>query len=153
MTREEAKQALEEGHKISHKSFLEDEWIKTIHIVTIQTQDNFLINQTAFWRCRKDPKFDTEWFIWKQPEQQYYISTGGYVGNALVLWRENSRGYTSNFDDAGKYSETEAKEICRNSNRNEKAIPVDLAEKFILRTINLEGISDEEYARITNFRD
>ena len=33
----------------------------------------------------------------------YYIQNG-YVGNAILWWAENSRGYTTDFTKAGKYT-------------------------------------------------
>lgn len=35
-------------------------------------------------------------------EKLYYIQNG-YVGNAMLWWRENSRGYTTNINEAGRY--------------------------------------------------
>ena len=40
----------------------------------------------------------------------YYIQNG-YVGNAILWWAENSRGYTTDFTKAGKYTKEEAKII------------------------------------------
>ncbi len=45
-------------------------------------------------------------------EKMYYIQTG-YVGNAILWWGENSRGYTTDFTKAGKYTEEEAKGIIK----------------------------------------
>lgn len=43
-------------------------------------------------------------------EKMYYIQNG-YVGNAILWWAENSRGYTTDFTKAGKYTKEEAKSI------------------------------------------
>ena len=48
-------------------------------------------------------------------ETLYYIRTEGYSGNALIWWRPNSQGYTSNLDKAGKYGKKEADLICSGS--------------------------------------
>lgn len=41
-------------------------------------------------------------------EKLYYIRNEGYVGNALVWWAENSKGYTTDIRKAGKYTFEEA---------------------------------------------
>ena len=41
---------------------------------------------------------------------EYYIQNG-YVGNAICWWRAKGKGYTSDFNEAGRYSEEEAKKI------------------------------------------
>lgn len=38
----------------------------------------------------------------------YYIQNG-YVGNAICWWRPNGGGYTTDINDAGRYSEEDAK--------------------------------------------
>jgi hypothetical protein len=48
-------------------------------------------------------------------KKQYYIRKEGYVGDAWIWWRANSHGYTTNMDQAGIYSEEDARRICSNS--------------------------------------
>lgn len=43
-------------------------------------------------------------------EKLYYIQTG-YVGNAILWWAIDSKGYTTEIDKAGKYTKQQAKEI------------------------------------------
>ena len=60
----------------------------------------------------------------------YYIQNG-YVGNAILWWGVDSKGYTTNFAEAGKYNFAKAKEIvkrpqdkawlCSYVDKNEKA--------------------------------
>jgi len=45
----------------------------------------------------------------------FYIRTQGYKGNALIWWAPNSRGYTCDINNAGKYPEKEAMKICSGS--------------------------------------
>lgn len=73
-------------------------------------------------------------------DQQYYISTGGYSGNSLIFWGKDSRGYTSNLDNAGLYSEEDAKRICSNSDRTEKAWPKEYIEGITNRAVSCENI-------------
>lgn len=42
----------------------------------------------------------------------YYIQNG-WVGNAILWWAENSRGYTTDITKAGKYTREEAQNICK----------------------------------------
>ena len=52
----------------------------------------------------------------KGPEPElYFLRTRGYIGNGLVWWRPDSRGYTSDLQQAGKYTHDEALSICRSS--------------------------------------
>lgn len=44
--------------------------------------------------------------------KKYYIRNAGYIGNALIWWGENRKGYTSDIRKAGKYTYDEAKSIC-----------------------------------------
>jgi hypothetical protein len=43
-------------------------------------------------------------------EKLYYIQNG-YVGNAILWWGKESRGYTTDINQAGKYTKEEAKRI------------------------------------------
>lgn len=42
----------------------------------------------------------------------YYIKNG-YVGNAILWWGKDSRGYTTDIRNAGKYTEEQARNICK----------------------------------------
>ena len=46
-------------------------------------------------------------------EQLYYIQNEGYLGNAMRWLGVDSKGYTSDIRKAGKYTEEQAKRICR----------------------------------------
>lgn len=43
-------------------------------------------------------------------EKLYYIQNG-YVGNAILWWAHESKGYTTDITKAGKFSKEEAKRI------------------------------------------
>jgi nitrogen fixation-related uncharacterized protein len=43
-------------------------------------------------------------------EKLYYIQNG-YIGNAVLWWGIDSKGYTTDFEKAGKYTKEEAKRI------------------------------------------
>lgn len=58
---------------------------------------------------------------------KYYIQdTRSYCGDSVVWWRPKRQGYTFRLDDAGEYSEREARRI-ENLRGTDKAIPVDAA--------------------------
>lgn len=48
--------------------------------------------------------------------EPWYV-TNGYCGNNLLFWRENNCGYTTDFKDARKWSEEEAKQQVRSSGK------------------------------------
>lgn len=59
----------------------------------------------------------------------------GYAGEAL-WWAPDRCGYTVRFDDAGRYTEAEAREIVRGlRERGERAIREDVAEALAVRVV------------------
>lgn len=44
----------------------------------------------------------------KQNQEFYYLHNGQYVGNAMLWWRQNGAGYTTNIDEAHKFTREEA---------------------------------------------
>jgi hypothetical protein len=75
----------------------------------------------------------------------YYIQNG-YVGNAILWWGIDSKGYTTNFAEAGKYTYAEAKEIikrpqdrawlCSYVDKNEKAKKLIIDGQYLDRNKN-----------------
>ena len=51
-------------------------------------------------------------------ESIYYIRKEGYVGNSLIWWRPNYGGYTTNLDEAGRYTYVQAMQICKSNKTN-----------------------------------
>ncbi len=45
----------------------------------------------------------------------YYIQNVGYLGNAMIWWGIDSKGYTVDIRKAGKYTKERAKGICKRS--------------------------------------
>jgi len=85
----------------------------------------------------------------KETVNLYYIQCG-YVGNALCWWRPEGKGYTTNINEAGKYSEQEAKEQakrriddvawkCDYIDKNDKAHKVVIDAQFIDYTKSYRG--------------
>jgi len=46
----------------------------------------------------------------KKEDKQFYIQNG-WVGNAILWWGIDSKGYTTEIDKAGRYTYEEAKKI------------------------------------------
>lgn len=65
----------------------------------------------------------------------YYIQTKGFSGNCLLFWREKRQGYTCNLDDAGKYTEKEAKEIVLTRPKQDFMWRVELIDKQAVRHV------------------
>lgn len=47
-------------------------------------------------------------------EKLYYIQTAGYLGDAMLWWKPEGRGYTTEIDKAGKFTEEKMREIINN---------------------------------------
>ncbi len=64
LTKSEAKEELNNGEKISHLYFTDDEWIvkKDGKIVD---EKGYFLDEFEFWFYRTHPNFDTNWFIIK----------------------------------------------------------------------------------------
>jgi hypothetical protein len=66
MTREEAKKAVADGQKITHKYFLSDEYItSTDGGKTYQDEVGNKVSAEEFWKWRLSYIFDTEWSIYQ----------------------------------------------------------------------------------------
>ncbi len=81
---------------------------------------------------------------------KYYIQNtdAGYLGNAIMFWAKESRGYTANLDNCEKFTEEEAKKICLNNPEKNKAWPVDYIDKSegVIRVV------DHQYLKRINIK-
>jgi len=79
---------------------------------------------------------------------KYYIQNTerGYLGNAMIFWALNSRGYTANLDKCQQYTEEEAKKICLGNPEKNKAWPVD----YIDNSLGIQRIVDSQYLEYNN---
>lgn len=59
----------------------------------------------------------------------------GPIGNSRVWWRPRSCGYTTDLDDAGRYTEEQARRIVEGARGNEVAWPVELVETAASRHV------------------
>lgn len=73
-------------------------------------------------------------------ENLYYIQdTRSYIGNCVVWWRAGGRGYTTDLDDAGLYTQQEA--LAQHRSR-ETDVPwlCSEIEPLVRRTIDMQDI-------------
>ena len=72
------------------------------------------------------------------------IAKGGYIGNAMVFWRPESKGYTDNFKEAGRYSKKQAEKIVSGSPKKCMAVSEEVAAKYIYTAVNSIPMSQIE---------
>jgi len=65
MTKQEAKEAMRKGKKVTHVYFTPEEWVTLKGHDSILLEDGVNCSESEFWRWRVDPMFDTGWEIWK----------------------------------------------------------------------------------------
>ena len=75
------------------------------------------------------------------PDQRsdgYYIrDKRQVVGNCALWWRANGAGYCCDIDDAGVYSEKEARSICRNRD-TDVAYRVQDVQRFTIKHVRFD---------------
>ena len=77
-------------------------------------------------------------------EELYYIQNG-YVGNAILWWRKNSQGYTTDINEAEKYTKEFVQEIINRPQTSHRAWPCEYidsnenAKKLIIDSQYLES--------------
>jgi len=83
--------------------------------------------------------------------EQYYIQNkeAGYLGNSPVFWAKDSRGYTSYLENCHKYTYDEAKKICENNPKKNKAWPCSYIESKRVSIVDIQYLESEN---IINFK-
>jgi len=75
----------------------------------------------------------------------YYIQNknAGFMGNAPVWWAKGSNGYTSDLNNAEKFTREEAKKICEGNPNKNVAYTVEYIDnnKGIQRVIDCQYMS------------
>lgn len=81
---------------------------------------------------------------------KYYIQnkSAGYLGNSIIFWAKNSRGYTANLNNAEQFTEAEAKEICLGNPEKNKAWSVD----YIDNNEGVQRVVDSQYLEEDNIK-
>ncbi len=64
MTRQEAIKLMEQGLKVTHDYFSEDEWM-TIKNGKYVFEDGVKCNPDEFWKYRQDASWDEDWSIYE----------------------------------------------------------------------------------------
>lgn len=84
----------------------------------------------------------------EDPTQKLFViqDTRSYCGDDLLLWKPKGKGYTTNFDEAGRFTEEEARGIERNRG-TDKAIPLEVAQRALRRVVDSEKLSKESSTR------
>lgn len=83
-------------------------------------------------------------------DKLYYLQSikhRGFIGNSVLWWAENSRGYTCNIDKAGIYSEKEARKIYLGGHGGIIAWPVEYIDSIISRHVDGQHMTDYSQGR------
>jgi hypothetical protein len=64
MDKKQALQAMREGHKVTHRFFLEGEYIY-MKDGEIYDEWDSIVFEDNFWNIRKNPNWDKDWSIYK----------------------------------------------------------------------------------------
>lgn len=65
LSRQQAKEILDAGEKLTHKLMLTDEWVKKADNGMIETEDGYQISPLIFWSDRRGSQWDNGWYIWQ----------------------------------------------------------------------------------------
>lgn len=60
MTKEQAKQAMRDGNKVTHRHFSPDEWVTMVGD-QLKLEDGVVCYPDEFWRWRTDKTWDDGW--------------------------------------------------------------------------------------------
>jgi hypothetical protein len=73
---------------------------------------------------------------------RYFIQDARqYVGNCVLWWCPDGGGYTTQIDEAGRYSEEKAKEIARNRD-TDIPWPEDVVWRSVVQHVRIERLRD-----------
>lgn len=67
---------------------------------------------------------------------------GHYVGNSVLWWRPNGRGYTSSIEEAGRYSQEEAQAFTGHT--SDVAWPEDVILRVAKRHVDMQDLAKKE---------
>jgi hypothetical protein len=76
----------------------------------------------------------------RKQKELYYVWNGEYVGNTMLWWQKESKGYTMNLNQAHKFTREEAQQLIDNPSRKEEAFLCSETEKCIIPTVNHVGV-------------
>ena len=83
-----------------------------------------------------------------------YVIQNGYVGNAMLFWKKEGAGYTTNLDDSELFEKEAAEKIQTNckSSHNFEVWPIDYLRTKIEPCVESQRCSHEE-AKIFEFNN
>jgi hypothetical protein len=81
-------------------------------------------------------------------EQQYYIITTAHEaiwpGGVLLFWAANECGYSTFLEQAGRYSEEQAKKICKSRDsvigQEDFMVPCEAVEAEAIRVVDIDKL-------------
>jgi hypothetical protein len=65
MNKTEAIKAMEDGHKVTHKYFTDDEWMK-MNSKSFEFEDGVTCSPLAFWKDRTGVEWEFGWEIYQE---------------------------------------------------------------------------------------
>lgn len=77
MTKKEAKQAMSEGKKVTHKYFTATEWVTSNEYGKVLLEDGIILSWLEFWNNRVVSIFDDGWELYKE-DCPYCCGVGTY---------------------------------------------------------------------------
>jgi hypothetical protein len=77
-----------------------------------------------------------------EPKDYVVWYTRNFSGDCVIFWRPDGNGYTTNLDEAGRYTKTQAEEIATRRGL-EKAVPLKAAEAAARRHVTADGLRGE----------
>ena len=85
---------------------------------------------------------------------EYYIQNteAGYLGNAIIFWAKDSHGYTPDLNKSHKFTEEEARKICKGNPEKNKAWAVDYIDsnKGIQRIVDMQYLDYDKLKEYPN---
>lgn len=79
--------------------------------------------------------------ILKYPEEEHFYVQNGYVGNSILWWAKDGKGYTTNIDRAHKFTRQETLDNFVTSKKDYKPWPASHIEENISMHVNAEHVS------------
>lgn len=69
MNKLEAIEAMKKGHKVTHRNFADDEWVKSTKSGTLyEFEDGVMTDMHTFWSVRSNPSWEEGWTIFTNLE-------------------------------------------------------------------------------------
>lgn len=125
MTKQEAIQLMQEGKKLTHFLFTDEEWITMPDPFIIKTEDGYIRRSDEFWKYRKGDNWEEGWKIYEEDielddKQEHLISESRRAGKDLLIDLKNSTNAQYLITDPYKRVEPISINKSRQQNRRER---------------------------------